>query len=132
MRVYEIATGRMYDEHPDGLRLIARCSSGFMAAADDVNREGEMDIGPIPPGAYAISDPYEDPHLGPVVMKLTPLGDTDVLGRDGSSFRIHGVRIGSTPEASSHGCIVTNRPEREVIAAGSRLMTAVSSLNFKL
>ena len=73
-------------------------------------------IGPLPRGRYSIGKAYQHPHLGPVVMNLTP-DDTNVMfGR--SDFRIHGAAL-SHPEVSSEGCIIMPREVRQGLDTGT-------------
>lgn len=129
MRVYDISTGKLYDDTPRGLKFLARGSSGFEQAANDPTMCSVEDVGPLPPGAYAVGDQYDDPGgLGPGVMRLTPLGATDMHGRKPLTFRIHGGKRAG-PAESSHGCLIFEPADRKAIAAGSRLLLAVSSLS---
>lgn len=67
------------------------------------------DIGPLPRGLYLIGRAYTHPHLGPVVMNLTPDAANTMFSR--SAFRIHGAAY-KNPELSSHGCIILPRDVR--------------------
>lgn len=85
--------------------------SGFGTGRNNPAMEAVADVGPIPAGKWFIVTPaYDDPHLGPCVMKLAPL-DHDAHGR--TLFRIHGNNI--TNDAS-HGCIILSHAVREMIA----------------
>ena len=85
--------------------------SGFGIGKNNPDMEAEPNIGPIPAGRYAISQPpvAKHPKLGPIVFALTPVGHS-AHGR--SAFRIHGDNKDKT---ASHGCIVAGRTIRERI-----------------
>lgn len=128
MLVYEISTGKLYrNDLAVGLVLVAQGHSGFEDAMDDPKRQGEKHIGPLPAGAYAIGEPYDDPgHLGVFVMRLVPTLGTDVLGRDGNTFRVHGMsKLGA--RESSHGCLIFDRTDRSIIST-HKLLVVVSRL----
>lgn len=69
-------------------------------------------LGPIPPGTYRIGPAYDHPHLGPVVMNLTPLPGTNTFDRD--LFRWHGDSI-AHPGEGSDGCICSPRSLRDAV-----------------
>jgi Protein of unknown function (DUF2778) len=86
--------------------------SGFETGRNNPALGWMHDVGPIPAGAWKIIKPaYDDPHLGPIVMKLEPVGH-DAHGR--TDFRIHGDNITSN---ASHGCIILAHGTRQIIAA---------------
>lgn len=68
--------------------------------------------GPIPQGKYHIGPSYDHPHLGPCVMNLDALPETDTFGRD--LFRIHGD---NARHDASEGCIILGPSIRRLIAA---------------
>jgi hypothetical protein len=87
--------------------------SGSPAGKDNPADQEIPDIGPIPQGLYTIGLPVTSPHLGPVVMSLTPDLENQMFGRSG--FFIHG----DNPEHigdSSEGCIILARDLRQIIA----------------
>jgi len=84
--------------------------SGFGVGKNNPAMEGVQGVGPIPRGRYHIGPSYDDPHLGPIVMHLDPVGH-DALGR--TLFRIHGDNSTGT---ASHGCIILNRALRDEIS----------------
>lgn len=90
---------------------------GYSGAKPDGENNPEMQnvvgIGPIPQGQYIIGPAYNDiGGLGPCVMHLDPLADTNTFGR--SLFRMHGDN--STNNAS-HGCIIMGKNTRNQIAS---------------
>lgn len=96
--------------------------SGASIARNDPNEQSVPDVGPIPVGAYTIGTPYDHPHLGPCVMNLDPLPDTNTFGR--SLFRIHGD---NARHDASHGCIILGPVLRHLIAGSgdNQLMVIV-------
>lgn len=82
-------------------------------------------VGPIPVGTYLISTAFEDPEKGPVVMRLTPMPDTETFGRD--AFLMHGDSI-TDPGNASEGCICQDRDAREAVSDSSDyILNVVSS-----
>lgn len=67
--------------------------------------------GPIPVGSYKIGPAYNHQHLGPCVMNLDPLPETDTHGR--SLFRVHGD---NARHDASHGCVILGPAIRHVMA----------------
>jgi hypothetical protein len=107
---YRIDTGAI--SH-DGLRI----GAGYSGHGDGRNNPklvAVADVGPIPPGRYAIGPAYDDPHLGPCVMRLDPLSGTEDFGR--SLFRIHGD---NQDDDASRGCVVLGPAARRAIAASA-------------
>lgn len=86
--------------------------SGTGAGRNNAKMQAAVAVGPIPQGKYTIGQGYQSPHLGPVVMNLDPEVGTDTFGR--SLFRIHG---NNSRNDASHGCIILDRPTRDLIAA---------------
>lgn len=109
MWMFQQSTGRFF-------RLIA---TGYSGKGEGVNQPALEDVkgvGPIPRGAWSIGPARDDTGHGPIVMALTPLGDTETWGRSG--FLIHGDLIGHVGEQmASEGCIVLSHDVRAQIAA---------------
>ena len=86
---------------------------GYAGAGEGLNNPAMQhvrDLGPLPQGSYTIGPQRENVILVrnqrvklPGSMRLTPTGDTNLLGRTGG-FLIHGGDYESM--ASSQGCIV--------------------------
>jgi hypothetical protein len=70
-------------------------------------------LGPLPQGQYTISPAHTVPHLGPIVMALTPAPTNQMYGRSG--FFIHGDNAEQNFTASD-GCIVCGPQIRQQIA----------------
>jgi len=81
------------------------------------------DTGPLPRGLYIIGRAYTHPHLGPVVMNLSPDAANVMFGR--SDFRIHGAAF-QHPELSSHGCIIQPKDVRIRIDMGDERLLEVT------
>jgi RHS repeat-associated protein len=67
--------------------------------------------GPVPAGIYELSVDTNtaNNNLGGARMRLTPLGDTEMFGRDG--FLIHADSV-ANPGTGSQGCIIVPRAMR--------------------
>lgn len=93
--------------------LIARgIWSGHGDARNDVGRESEKGVGPIPAGVYNIGNMLDGGHLGPHVMALTAI-EGNQYGRSG--FYIHGDHANDTDNSASDGCIIAPRLIRDEI-----------------
>lgn len=96
--------------------------SGTGAGRNNASMQSVQNIGPIPQGKYLIGKSYDDPHLGPCVMHLDPIEETDTFGR--SLFRIHGD---DARHDASHGCVILGPAIRHVIAASTDRIFVVQS-----
>ncbi len=89
--------------------------SGAGIGHNEPDLQNIPNIGPIPVGLYKIGAAYDDiGKLGPCVMALDPLTDTNTFGR--SLFRIHGDNVNHD---ASHGCIILGPAIRRKIAASA-------------
>ena len=88
--------------------------SGRDTGRNNPQAQGEQGVGPVPRGRYEIGDATSDAHLGPCIMPLRPLPDTDTLGRSG--FFIHGD---NARHDASHGCIILGPAIRHLIAGSA-------------
>lgn len=97
--------------------------SGTDEGRNNPDMQNVIDIGPIPVGVYKIGPAYDEiGALGPCVMALEPLPDTETFGR--SLFRIHGDNV---QHDASHGCIILGPAIRRKIAASpDRSLVVVS------
>lgn len=108
---------------PDGT-VLGGCYSGggvlgYVGARNQYFRnnpetQSVKDFGPLPQGHYTISPAHTIPHLGPVVMALTPALTNTMYGRSG--FFIHGDNAAQNFTASD-GCIVAPVAVRAAVAA---------------
>lgn len=99
---------------------------GYSGHEDGFNNpklEAEPDVGPIPVGKWLIGKPQDHPHLGPLVMHLTPF-QFDPHGRSG--FFIHGDNKLANGSAS-HGCIILPRWARQAIASSLAVQLEVTA-----
>ena len=83
-----------------------------------------IDKGPLPRGLYLLGTAITDPHLGPIVISLTPDSFNDMFGR--SAFYIHGDSI-LHPGQASCGCIVLPNAARQYIASHTDKILQVTS-----
>ena len=67
---------------------------------DDARYVNERDRGPIPPHLYEVT-PREELFHGVEALRLNPIGDGDVFGRDG--LLAHSYMLG--PKGDSNGCV---------------------------
>lgn len=97
---------------------------GYSGAGEGRNNpalQAVANVGPIPQGSWRIGAPYNDPHKGPTVLPLAPVGH-NALGRSG--FLIHGD---NTTHDASTGCIILAPTVRQQIAAsGDADLTVVA------
>lgn len=94
---------------------------------------GKASIGPIPPGAWVMTELYNDTKTGEDTIRLAP---ADVktrayvtsLGRDPESFRLHGDSI-KQPGHGSEGCIVAPLAVRMLVwHSGDRALVVAASM----
>ena len=102
---------------PNGAKL-TDCYSGGGPSGNELTRnrpgaQGMCYLGPLPQGQYTISPAHTVPHLGPIVMALTPAPTNQMFGRSG--FFIHGDNAEQNFTASD-GCIVCGPQIRQQIA----------------
>jgi Protein of unknown function (DUF2778) len=101
-----------------GTLIVDGCYSGgdhgkSPASVNNPAMQSREDSGPIPQGQYTISPAHTIPHLGPIVMALTPAPSNLMWERSG--FFIHGDNAQENFSASD-GCIVCGPSGREKIA----------------
>lgn len=94
--LYDISARTVY--MPDGSRLEAH--SGLGELMDDVRFVHVRDRGPTPPNVYELSF-REKPFHGVKALRMKPVGDGDLFGRDG--LLTHSYLIG--PNGESNGCV---------------------------
>lgn len=102
-------------------KLFAHAYSGREDGKNNPAMVQVRNVGPIPPGLYAIEGPpFDSATHGPFCMRLRPKDGTNTFGRDG--FMVHGDSI-KRPGDASHGCIVMARWAREALwASGDRTL----------
>lgn len=96
-----------------GDKVIATGYSGAPECKNDGDSQHVHNKGPIPRGLYLIGDPHDSPLRGPHVLPLTPDPANHMFGRD--AFLIHGDSV-ADPGTASEGCIILNRPTRDLLA----------------
>lgn len=111
---YSQRTGALID--PDG----AVIGYGYAGHPPFVNRpaaEGRENEGPLPTGNYIIEAAVDHPTCGPCSLPLAPYPDNAMHGRSG--FLIHGDDSTPADQSASAGCIILDRPIRDVIEASA-------------
>lgn len=92
-----------------------KMGTGYAGIGDGLNNpqaEDVVNVGPIPCGIWAVSNPYTHPKLGPLCFMLTPL---TYMGPR-KAFDLHGDNSTPDPKDGSHGCPVFNHDVRQKIA----------------
>jgi hypothetical protein len=122
---YVIDTGALLT--PSGLLM----SRGYAGAPGYVNDPSATAIpfkGPIPEGDYVIGAAEDRPEsVGEFALPLTPLPETDTLGRGG--FYMHGDSIARAGlREASDGCIVQPLFARQQVnASADKLLTVIAT-----
>ena len=94
--VYDISARAVY--MPNGVRLEAH--SGLGGLMDDPAHVGQRMVGATPPNVYDLK-PREKLFHGVAALRMTPVGDSDTLGRSG--LLVHSYLLG--PNGDSNGCV---------------------------
>jgi hypothetical protein len=94
--IYDIAAHTVY--LPNGQKLEAH--SGLGSHLDDPRYVSEKDRGPTPPNLYNLTL-REEPFHGVRAIRLIPVGDGNMFGRDG--MLAHSYMLG--PNGQSNGCV---------------------------
>jgi hypothetical protein len=94
--IYDIKAHTVY--LPDGQRLEAH--SGLGSLLDDPRHVDAKDRGPTPPNVYDLAL-REEPFHGVRALRLIPVGDGKMYGRDG--MLAHSYMLG--PNGQSNGCV---------------------------
>jgi hypothetical protein len=104
-------------------KAVSRGYSGRGRGKNNPALQTAVGIGPIPRGAWRITERYDSANVGPYALKLDACAGTDACGR--SAFRIHGDSI-RAPGTASHGCIILPRAIREAIwRSGDRNLVVI-------
>ena len=94
--IYDITARTVY--MPDGRRMVAH--SGYGRRMDDPRYVNVKREGPTPPNVYDLSL-RENLFHGDRAIRLTPVGDGKMYGRDG--ILAHSYLLG--PSGQSNGCV---------------------------
>ena len=94
--VYDISARAVY--MPNGVRLEAH--SGLGGLMDDPSHVAERNVGATPPNVYDLK-PRERLFHGVAALRMTPVGESDTLGRSG--LLVHSYMLG--PNGDSNGCV---------------------------
>jgi hypothetical protein len=94
--VYDISARAVY--MPNGSRLEAH--SGLGDLMDNPAHVAERNVGATPPNVYDLK-PRERLFHGVPALRMTPVGESDTLGRSG--LLVHSYMLG--PNGDSNGCV---------------------------
>jgi hypothetical protein len=94
--VYDISARAVY--MPNGAKLEAH--SGLGGLMDDPAHVNERNVGATPPNVYDLK-PRERLFHGIAALRMTPVGESDTLGRSG--LLVHSYMLG--PNGDSNGCV---------------------------
>ncbi len=101
--VYDISARVVY--MPNGTRLEAH--SGLGGLMDDPAHVSERNVGATPPNVYDLK-PRERLFHGVPALRMTPVGESDTLGRSG--LLVHSYMLG--PNGDSNGCVSIREYDR--------------------
>jgi RHS repeat-associated protein len=114
--IYDRATGQL-SHQPDSGGPPAPIDQGYSGngnGRDNPNMSDVPNTGPIPAGTWSIGDQFRSGRTGPGAMSLSPAPGTQTYGR--TAFQIHG---NNRSNDASSGCIILNRPTRDLIQNSS-------------
>jgi hypothetical protein len=94
--VYDISARAVY--LPNGTKLEAH--SGLGGLMDDPTHVHQRMVGATPPNVYELK-PREKLFHGVAALRMTPVGENDMMGRDG--LLVHSYMLG--PNGDSNGCV---------------------------
>ena len=94
--VYDISARAVY--LPNGAKLEAH--SGLGSLMDDPSHVNQRMVGATPPAVYDLK-PRERLFHGVAALRMTPVGESDALGRSG--LLVHSYMLG--PNGDSNGCV---------------------------
>ncbi|MBX9650122.1 MAG: DUF2778 domain-containing protein [Xanthobacteraceae bacterium] len=101
--VYDISARAVY--LPNGARLEAH--SGLGSLMDDPSHVNQRMVGATPPAVYDLK-PREKLFHGVAALRMTPVGESDTLGRSG--LLVHSYMLG--PNGDSNGCVSIKEYDR--------------------
>jgi hypothetical protein len=94
--VYDISARTVY--MPNGTKLEAH--SGLGGLMDNPAHVNQRMVGSTPPNVYDLK-PREKLFHGVAALRMTPVGENDMMGRDG--LLVHSYMLG--PNGDSNGCV---------------------------
>ena len=94
--VYDISARTVY--LPNGVKLEAH--SGLGGLMDNPAHVNQRMVGATPPNVYDLK-PREKLFHGVAALRMTPVGEADMMGRDG--LLVHSYMLG--PNGDSNGCV---------------------------
>jgi hypothetical protein len=101
--VYDISARAVY--MPNGTKLEAH--SGLGDLMDNPAHVAERNVGATPPNVYDLK-PRERLFHGVAALRMTPVGESDTLGRSG--LLVHSYMLG--PNGDSNGCVSIKEYDR--------------------
>jgi hypothetical protein len=101
--VYDISARAVF--LPGGTRLEAH--SGLGSLMDDPSHVNQRMVGATPPAVYDLK-PRERLFHGVAALRMTPVGESDALGRSG--LLVHSYMLG--PNGDSNGCVSIKEYDR--------------------
>lgn len=110
MWTWRISDGELVS--PEASPVVTRGYSGAGIGKNNPNYCSVHNVGPIPPGKYAINEPVDTLTHGPYVLPLSPAQSNEMFGRSG--FLMHGDSV-IHPGQASLGCVVVPRSTREAV-----------------
>ena len=113
---YSQSTGDFHLIEGETSTLLGRGWAGRHEGKNKPDMDHLKNYGPLPRGWYRMGTPFKHPKVGLYSIRLHPLPETDMKGRDG--FLIHGPS--SSPKKFGHeseGCIIAYRVLREKIVS---------------
>ena len=121
---YSQSTGMIaYVDVDWSVTYYGRGYSGLGWGRDNPDWQDIRDIGPIPQGLWYIGPQRPGGDLGPAVMNLSPMLDTNTFNR--TLFRVHGDNPCECLTAST-GCIILSRDIRDLINnSGDRTLKVI-------
>ena len=121
--VYDISARTVY--MPNGAKLEAH--SGLGGLMDNPAHVNQRMVGATPPNVYDLK-PREKLFHGVAALRMTPVGENDMMGRDG--LLVHSYMLG--PNGDSNGCVSIKEYDKFLQAyryGQVRRLVVVPSLN---
>ena len=122
MHTYHVISGAW--ENAVG-KILGVGYSGYPPHTNRVESESLHNLGPLPRGLYKMTELIAKSSHGPDAIRLEPLPETEMFGRDG--FLIHGERLMPPAGEASNGCLILGHDIRlEIWNSGDHLLEVVA------
>jgi hypothetical protein len=113
--IYKQSTGELYHQSASvtTATVVAKGYSGIATGRNNPALECQGDIGPLPAGAYYISEKTESVTTD--ALRLAPKPSNNLCNGTRNGFLIHGDRVLEAPllpGTASHGCIILPKAVR--------------------